>query len=544
MAYIAEEQDSQGNSMTSEPPVVPVAEMSDGASTRDQGAKATRRHIRGSSILFAGRLISIALNFGVQVLTVRYLLKSDYGAFAYALSIASIGASVALFGLDKAVARFIPIYEERGEDDKMLGTIVMTLLTILGIGAALVLGVIGFRGLIGDRFVQDPLAVSLLVLLILLSPLQAIDSWFQGLFAVFAKPQAIFVRRYVLGPVMKLAAVLVVILSHQGVYVLAVGYLVAAIIGSLIYAAMLRQLFRERGIRVRETLRRIVFPVREVFSFSTPLLTSDVMNILKSSFVVVLLQYFASTTEVAEFRAVVPVAGLNLIVMQSFKYLFTPEAARLFARQDSQGINDLYWRSATWIAVITFPVFAASFSLARPLTVLLFEERYASSATVLALLTLGNYMNAAMGFNAYTLRVFGKVGYIVAIDLFTALVGVVLNVLLIPPYGAIGAAIGTTAALVLYNLLNHAGLLLGTQIRLFQPRYLRVYASIVLGAVVLLLIDLLLEPGVVAGGLLIAAISLLLVLFNWQVMEAGRMFPELHRIPVLGPRLMALEKQS
>src|SRR5690606_40031752 len=152
MAYIAEEQDSQGNSMTSEPPVVPVAEMSDGASTRDQGAKATRRHIRGSSILFAGRLISIALNFGVQVLTVRYLLKSDYGAFAYALSIASIGASVALFGLDKAVARFIPIYEECGEDDKMLGTIVMTLLTILGIGAALVLGVIGFRGLIGDRF--------------------------------------------------------------------------------------------------------------------------------------------------------------------------------------------------------------------------------------------------------------------------------------------------------------------------------------------------------------------------------------------------------
>lgn len=523
--------------------MAPVTETTDGASARDQGAKATRRHIRGSSVLFGGRLISIALNFGVQVLTVRYLVKSDYGAFAYALSIASIGASVALFGLDKAVARFIPIYEERGEDDKVLGTIVMTFLTILGIGAALVLAVIGFRGLIGDRFVQDPLAVSLLVLLILLSPLQAIDSWFQGLFAVFAKPQAIFVRRYVLGPVMKLAAVLVVIVSRQGVYVLAIGYLVAAFLGFLTYAAMMRQLFRERGIHVRETLRRIVFPVREVFSFSTPLLTSDVMNILKSSFVVVLLQYFASTTEVAEFRAVVPVAGLNLIVMQSFKYLFTPEAARLFARQDSQGINDLYWRSATWIAVMTFPVFAASFSLARPVTVLLFEERYASSATVLALLTLGNYMNAAMGFNAYTLRVFGKVGYIVAIDLFTALVGVILNVLLIPRYGAIGAAIGTTAALVLYNLLNHAGLLLGTQIRLFQPRYLRVYASIVLGAVVLLLIDLLLEPGVVVGSLLIAAISLLLVVFNWQVMEAGRMFPELHRIPILGPRLMALEKQ-
>jgi O-antigen/teichoic acid export membrane protein len=332
-------------------------------------------------------------------------------------------------------------------------------------------------------------------------------------------------------------------LSRQGVHTLAAGYLIGAFLGFLTYAAMLRQLFRERGIHVRATLRRIVFPVREVFSFSTPLLTSDVVNVLKSSFVVVLLEYFATTTQVAEFRAVVPVAGLNLVVMQSFKYLFTPEAARLFARNDSQGINDLYWRSATWIAIITFPVFAASFSLARPLTVLLFEERYASSATVLALLALGNYMNAAMGFNAYTLRVFGKVRFIVAIDLFSALAGVVLNVLLIPRYGAIGAAIGTTAALVLYNLLNHAGLLLGTQIHLFQPRYLRVYASIVLGAALLLLIDQLLNPGIVAGSLLIAAISLLLVAVNWQVMEAGRMFPELRRIPVLGPRLVALEKR-
>jgi O-antigen/teichoic acid export membrane protein len=306
---------------------------------------------------------------------------------------------------------------------------------------------------------------------------------------------------------------------------------------------MLRQLFRERGIHVRQTLRRIVFPVREVFSFSTPLLTSDVVNILKSSFVVVLLGYFATTTAVAEFRAVVPVAGLNLMVMQSFKYLYTPEAARLFARQDSQGINNLYWRSATWIAVFTFPVFAASFSLARPLTVLLFEERYASSATVLALLALGNYMNAAMGFNAYTLRVYGKVGYIVAIDLISAVAGVVLNVLLIPRYGAIGAAVGTTAALVLYNLLNHAGLLLGTQIQLFQARYLRVYASIALGAAALFAIDQLVDPGTIVGSLLIALVSLLLVAVNWQVMEAGQMFPELRRIPILGPRLSALEKR-
>lgn len=513
------------------------------ASEPDRGAVATRQHIRGSTILFAGRLLSLALNFGVQVLTVRYLAKSDYGAFAYALSIAAMGASVALFGLDKAVARFIPIYEERGEEEKVLGTIVMTLLAILLIGAALVVLFLGMRGFLEARLIQDPLAVSLLLIIILLAPLQALDAWFQGLFAVFAEPRAIFARRYLLGPGLKLAAVLLVIFSRQDVYMLATGYLAGGLLGFLAYAAMLRRLFQARGIRVRAALARIVFPVREVFSFSTPLLTSDVVNILKSTFVIILLEYFASTTQVAEFRAVVPVAGLNLVVMQSFKFLYTPAAARLYAKEDSKGINELYWRTATWIAVFSFPVFAASFSLARPLTVLLFEERYASSAAVLALLALGNYWNAAFGFNAYTLRVFGKVRFIVAIDLLSALIGVLLNLFLIPRYGAIGAAIGTTAALIIYNLFNHAGLLLGTKIDLFQGRYLRVYASIALAASTLFAVDQLFDPGFIAGALLIGLLSLLLLAINWQIMDAARMFPELRRLPIVGPHLVLQEKQ-
>lgn len=515
-----------------------------GGAVPDSGAVATRKHIRGSTLLLVGRLLSLALNFGVQVLTVRYLAKSDYGAFAYALSIVAMGASISLFGLDKAVARFLPIYEERNEEGKVLGTIVMTLLSILLIGAALILLVLGLRGFLQARFIQDPLAVSLLVVVILLAPVQALDSWFQGLFAVFAEPRAIFVRRYLLGPGFKLAAVLLVIVSRQDVHALALGYLAGGVLGVLAYVGMLRRLFRARGIRVRSTISRIVFPLREVFSFSTPLLTSDAVNILKTTFVVILLEYFASTTQVAEFRAVVPVAGLNLVVMQSFKYLFTPAAARLYAHDDSQGINELYWRTATWIAVFTFPVFAASFSLARPLTVLLFEERYASSASILALLALGNYWNAAFGFNAYTLRVFGKVRFIVAIDLLSGLLTVLLGLFLIPRHGAIGAAIATSAALIIYNLLNHAGLLLGTNIDLFQGRYVRVYASIVVTAAVLFAADQLFDPGIVLGGALIALLSLLLLAINWQVMDATRMFPELGRLPIVGPHLVLQEKQS
>jgi O-antigen/teichoic acid export membrane protein len=104
--------------------------MSMGASSDTEAAgstaqETTRKQIRGSSLLLLGRFLSLGINFGIQVLIVRYLSKADYGAFAYALSIVSLGASIVTFGLDRSITRFIPIYEEDGEYDKLWGTIVM-----------------------------------------------------------------------------------------------------------------------------------------------------------------------------------------------------------------------------------------------------------------------------------------------------------------------------------------------------------------------------------------------------------------------------------
>src|SRR5690554_4685934 len=80
----------------------------------------TRKHIRGSSLLLLGRIIAMGLNFGVQIVTVRYLAKSDYGALAFALSVVSMATSGVLLGLDKSVARFVPIYQEQRDYNRMV----------------------------------------------------------------------------------------------------------------------------------------------------------------------------------------------------------------------------------------------------------------------------------------------------------------------------------------------------------------------------------------------------------------------------------------
>src|SRR5262245_24928737 len=89
------------------------------APTTSKSSVSTTKYIRDSSLLLVGRLLAMAAGLAVQVLTVRYLSKSDYGAFAYALSVVSLGTTVVLIGLDKTITRFVSIYHEHYHYNKL-----------------------------------------------------------------------------------------------------------------------------------------------------------------------------------------------------------------------------------------------------------------------------------------------------------------------------------------------------------------------------------------------------------------------------------------
>jgi O-antigen/teichoic acid export membrane protein len=145
---------------------------------------------------------------------------------------------------------------------------------------------------------------------------------------------------------------------------------------------------------------------------------------------------------------------------------------------------------------------------------------------------LGYYFNAALGFNGLTLRIYRKVKYIVGVDLLGGLICLCINLLLIRSYGAIGGAIATCGTLVIQNILYQAGLRKGTDIRLFEWQWLKVYLAIALGAMGLLLIQLTISPYVYASFALAALVSLLVVRLNHRALGLGQTFPEFRHLPL------------
>jgi O-antigen/teichoic acid export membrane protein len=478
-----------------------------------------------------GRILSKVANFATQILIVRYLSQSAYGGFAYALSIATVLQNVVALGLDRSIVRFLPIYQARKDTARLYGVIAMAVIVIVSLGLVAAGVLYGFRDLFGHWVPNRQTTLPLLLILVFLAPLQSLDDLLVGLFAVFAKARSIFVRRFLLAPVLRLAFAAAMVMGKGDVLLLAIGYVVSSLFGVILYGYFLMHVLRQEGLLEPSFMRALRMPWKEVLGFTLPLLTTDLTYAAMTTFGVILLGHRWGTDGVASLTAVLPAARMNELVMNTFGILYVPLASRMFAQRDRLGVNDLYWRTSIWIAIFTFPVFALTFSLSEPLTVLLFGARYAPSAPILALLALGYYFNAATGMNGLTLKVFGKVRALVLINVVTVAFSVVLSVILIPKMGAFGAAVAITASLFVHNTLKQLGLKIGTGVRVFAPRYLRVYAWIVACALGLYAVSTYLSPPIAVMVVLVALASWLLLRVNAGMLELESTFPEAMRWP-------------
>jgi len=495
--------------------------------SRSDGAEAAQ--LRGGTLLLVGRVLAVGIGFVNQVLIVRSLSKGDYGAFAYGLSIVNTGEVLVTLGLDRGLTRFVPIYDERGDRPQVAGTVALVLGAVAALSTVLVVVVVLLGDVVGGSVSDTERGAEVLLLLVFLAPIQAFDNLFTGLLATFGRAGSIFLRRFVLGPGLRLLVVLVLVAADEDVVFLAAGYVSAALAGVLLYSGVVVKLLRRRGILADLRRHRAVLPVREVLAFTVPLLSGDLVFVLVDSLGSLVLGHVAGPSQVATLRAVVPVARLNQLALASFGILFTPLAARRFARDDHAGVGALYWQSAAFVAVISFPVAVVTIALAGPLTVALFGDRYEDSGLVLAMLSLGYYTSSALGFNGLTLNVFGRVRAVLAVNTSAAVASALLTAVLVPAFGATGAGISGGATLVLHNLLRQVAMARATPVPAFDRDVSRAYLAIVAALAAVLASQVVLDVGLAVGIAASGLGSLVVLAAARPVLRLEEVFPAVAR---------------
>jgi O-antigen/teichoic acid export membrane protein len=482
--------------------------------------------------MLLGQVLTLFVGFAVQVIVVRHLTKADYGAFAWALSTVLLVQAFLPLGPDRASSRFLAAYDEQRDYHRLFGFLAVEAIVVGGLGVVVVLAALGMSGPLA-AVAPSPQAAALLGTLIVLAPVQALDILVIDMFAVFASPWAVFLRRYVLEPSLRLVVVVLLVGTGADSSFLAAGYVAAGALGLLLYLLLLGPLLKRTGLAAHFAPRRLRLPWREVAAFCGPMLLTSLVAVATTEFVAVLLGRFAGATEVAAFRAVQPFAALNLVVLFSFTTLFTPAVSRLVARRAGPQVRDLYWQTATWIAVVTFPVLAVTTVFARPFVEFTLGGRYASSAPVLVILAAGYYVNAALGFNGLTVQILGRLRWVLFTNVVTVAVLVVASVALVRPYGAVGGAVAVLVTLVVHNVLKQAGLGFGAGVGVWQADHARVLLRVAVAIAGLALVAAAADVPLAAALLLVSVLWLALLRSTRHVLRVAQTFPEVGRFPLL-----------
>jgi O-antigen/teichoic acid export membrane protein len=483
-------------------------------------------HVRGSTLLLVGRVVSIAINIVSQALIARHLTQSDFGAFALAFSIATVGQVFITLGLHRGATQFFSRYEEAGDHRRLVGTILLNIAVIVALGALLVVGVALVQGVLTSSGTLDPTATGVLLILVALAPIDALDDMLIALFAVFGSPRAIFLRRYLIGPLLRLAVAVILVLADGDATTLAIGYLLATLLGLAAYGAIFVRILSGRGVVASLRGAGPIIPFREVLTFSIPLLTNDGVWLLVNTLPLVVLSASRGLEEVAAFQVIRPAAALNQIVSNAFYVLYLPAASRIALRRDPAASGQLFWRTTIWVAVMSFPIFAGTFALGRPIAGILFGDRYEPSGVYLSILSIGYAINATFGFSGVTLAASGHTRTVAVVNAAAAVIGVVLALVLIPISGALGAAVSAALTLILQSAMLQVAMARQVGIELLDREAIRVFAIVIAAALALVVVQLATPFG--WWSLLAAALaSLAVVVLCRDALRIDELFPEI-----------------
>jgi O-antigen/teichoic acid export membrane protein len=234
-------------------------------------------------------------------------------------------------------------------------------------------------------------------------------------------------------PLGRIALIAVLLALGFGITAAGYAYLAAAIATCLVAHYLLNRLIPLVGpVRTH---------AREMVVFSLPLVLSTVLTVLLSRTDTLMLAYFRSSYEVGQYNAAYPVAGGLLVVLSAFGFMYLPVASRLDADDEREEVDRVYTVTTKWVYVVTFPAFLVFVTAPTDVMRIFFGAEYTEAAAVLPILSIGFFLSAAVGRNRETLSALGETQFILVANGAGFVLNVVLNLVLIPRIGFIGAAV-------------------------------------------------------------------------------------------------------
>lgn len=184
-----------------------------------------------------------------------------------------------------------------------------------------------------------------------------------------------------------------------------------------------------------------------------PLALASGLQVVNSHADILVLGLFSPVSEVGIYRAVTQLASIIMFGLGVINLIAEPDVARLHAAGQIVQLQQVVTKYARLAFLLAVPVVAVSLIFGDDILELLFGEDYRGGYGPLVILVIGQVINVAMGSVGLLLNMTGHEKAVARGVAVAAMLNVPLNFILIPYWGASGAAFASTVSLVVWNLL-------------------------------------------------------------------------------------------
>ncbi|MFC7157530.1 flippase [Halomarina halobia] len=411
----------------------------------------------GAVFVSVGSLLSMGINVGARAVFARAYSPAAYGVFSLSFTILLIFSMIATVGLRNGLPRQIAFDEADGKESDEAGSQILWSLTLAGlVGSVVGTLIFHFNWEIATHVFHDEAYALPIALVAVAIPLFTLTRIASAAYRGYSSPH----ERVVFQELGRNVAFLVLLL---GVVVVELDYLAAITMLpaslALSTAAFVAHLYRDNPGRFRDDvvarLRDVRIPVTLV-RFSYPLMLTALLHQLMTWMDILMLGYFATSRMVGLYDGVRPLVRVIPIVWRGMIFMYIPLVSAMSARGQLTSIRRVYYVLTKWFASATVPLVLVFVFFPASTLHAVFGPSFVVAAPALQLLAVAFCVGNLIGPTGATLIAMGRTRVLMWFNLVAALVNFGLNVLLIPEIGLLGAAMGTTVAMVLRNLLRLA----------------------------------------------------------------------------------------
>lgn len=402
---------------------------------------------KGSAIAFILKISSAGLGFINQVILARILGAGGVGEVILALTVVRISVHIAKFGMEETMMKFIPLYIDQKDDSRLKGTISFAIKFCLLVSAIFMLSILLLSKFISVNIFHSEGLLKLMPVIVMIIPVWAVRDLIGGILRGYKDAFRALIPEYLVSPFFRIVIFLMLTLKGVSSLYAVIAFLAGEILSLAVSIKFLKNILQ----KLRPVKKQC--DTKKVFDVAHTIVFTGMSILLYTQADIWILGMFKSTEIVGVYGVAAKLVLLVYFPIMAFAAVIPSLISVIHTSGDIQELRRIVSESSRWILSLSMPIMLILVLEGRFILKYFYGPAFEAGYAVLLILVLGQMVKAGAGLIGVILQMTGEHKVYMKINILWGILNIILNILLVPGYGMIGAAAATAFCLSMVDII-------------------------------------------------------------------------------------------